>query len=283
MNLIDRIYGYDGIALTNDEGIIVYVNRDKAIEFVGTPLQDLDLQTYQQGKKGVYFSQIIEDVGGDGLPDLFVSAPITDDENNLIGIVVLDVPIQRQLSEAMKLTYVGETGETLVVTEINDQLVFLHPVRFEGNAVLQVMEIDGDASGPAKKALLGVEGSGLKIDYRNESVLSAWRYSPSLDWGLVSKIDVSEAFAPIRQLQQDIIILSLVFTVGIVIFGITASRSFSGPILKLKDLAKKISEGDLETRVSVHSSDEIGQLSEMMNDTVLKLKQEKNEKNNFNQ
>jgi len=281
MNLIDSVYGYDGIALTNAEGIIVYVTRDKAKEFIGTPLQDLDPQTYHKGKTNVYFSQIIEDIGGDGLPDLFVSAPITDDENNLIGVLVLDVPIQRLLSEAMELTYVGETGETLVVTQINEQMVFLHPVRFEEHTTLQTMKMEEGASGPAKKALNGIEGAGIKIDYRNEEVLAAWRYSPSLDWGLVSKIDVSEAFAPIYQLQRDIIILSLVFTAGIGIFGITAARSFSQPLLKLKDLALEISKGNLDAKVKVQSTDEIGQLSKMMNDTGTKLKAIEKEKEEF--
>jgi len=281
LKLIDNVYGYDGIGLTNEEGIIVYVTRDKAKGFIGTPLQDLDPQTYHQGKKGVYFSQIIEDIGGDGLPDLFVSAPITDDENNLVGVLVLDVPIQRQLSKAMELTYVGETGETLLVTQINDQIVFLHPVRFEEHATLQIMEMEEGASGPAKKALLGIEGAGFKIDYRNEEVLAVWRYSPALDWGLVSKLDVQEAFAPIYQLQQDIIILAIVFSAGIGIFGITASRTFTVPLLKLKGLAVEISKGNLDAKVKVQSTDEIGQLSEMMNETGAKLKAADKEKQEF--
>ena len=205
-----------------------------------------------------------------------------DKNNNLVGVLILDIPIQRLLTKAMELTYVGETGETIIVSELDGQMVHLHPVRFDENAsTLVAMHMEEGASGPAMKSLLGVEGAGIKIDYRNEDVLATWRYSPSLDWGLISKIDVSEAFAPIHQLQQDIIILSLVFSAGIGIFGITASRSFSGPILKLKNMAIKIGEGKLDIKVPVQSSDEIGQLSEMMNDTVLKLKKEKRDKDNI--
>ena len=50
--------------------------------------------------------------------------------------------------------------------------------------------------------------------------------------------------------------------------------------MKLKLLAGKISKGELDTHVLVQSSDEIGQLSEIMNDTVSKLKQEKKDKDN---
>lgn len=283
---IEKAYGYDTIGLTNSEGKFLYVTQEKAKEIIGTyTMQYFDLQTYEQGKKDVYVSRIIDDLGHDGLPELFVSAPILDDENNLVGILVLDVPIQRLLSEAMELTYFGETGESFVVANIDNKMRVLHPLRFDENAATvstdEMMQMtDGYNMGPARKSLFGVDGVGFKTDYRNEDVLSAWRYSPSLDWGLVSKIDTSEAFAPINQLQQDIIILAIVFSTGIGVFGITASRSFSGPILKLKNLASKISQGELDTHVPVQSSDEIGQLSKMMNDTVKQLKQEKEEKDN---
>jgi len=282
LKAIEAAYGYDAIALTNSEGIFVYVTQDKAKQIIGTPLQDLDSQTYEQGKKRVYISHVLEDLGADGLPELFVSAPILDDENNLVGVLVLDVPIQRLLTKAMELTYFGETGESLLVSRIDDELVHLHPVRFDEHVeTLAAMHMEEGASGPAQKALLGIEGGGIKIDYRNEEVLAVWRYSPALDWGLVSKIDVAEAFAPIYQLQQDIIILALVFSAGIGIFGITASRSFSGPILKLKDLAVELSKGNLDAKVKVQSTDEIGQLSEMMNETGKKLKDVEKEKEEF--
>jgi hypothetical protein len=138
---------------------------------------------------------VLPDIGGDGLPDLFVSAPIKDENNNLVGVLILDVPIQRLLTETMELTYVGKTGETLVVSEINNQLIHLHPVRFDdGISTGDAMHIDDDAAGLALKSLFGIDGTGIKIDYRNEEVLASWRYLPSLDWGLVTKIDVSEAF-----------------------------------------------------------------------------------------
>jgi len=281
LKIIESSYGYDSLALTNANGVFVYMSKDSAKFLIGTALQDLDYQTYEQGKKNVYISRILPDAGADGLPELFVSAPITDEKNTLMGLLVLDVPIQRLLFESMKLTYFGETGESLLVSYINDQMVHLHPVRFDENiTTLDVMHMEEGTSDPARKALLGVSGAGITTDYKNTEVFAAWRYSPSLDWGLVSKIDASEAYASSQQLQQDLIILSLVFASGIGIFGITASRSFSEPILKLKNLAAKISQGELDIHVPVQSSDEIGELSEIMNNTVVTLKKEKEDKDN---
>ena len=136
-------------------------------------------------------------------------------------------------------------------------------------------------AGPIRKATSGLDGTGFEIDYRGHEIIAAWRHIPSLDWGLVSKIDTAEAFAPIDQLQQDITVLAIVFIAGIGFFGVSASRTISNPILKLKDLAVRISKGELGAKVLVQSTDEIGQLSEMMNETSQKLKEAQKEKQEF--
>ena len=69
--------------------------------------------------------------------------------------------------------------------------------------------------------------------------------------------------------------------IGIGFFGVATSRTISAPLIKLKDLAVKISEGDLDSRVLVQSTDEIGQLSEMMNETAEKLKEVAKQKDEF--
>ena len=68
---IEQAYGYDSILLTDENGTFVYVTHEKADFLVGTPLQNLDASVYDQGKKRVYISHIIDDIGGDGLPELF--------------------------------------------------------------------------------------------------------------------------------------------------------------------------------------------------------------------
>lgn len=282
ISLIEAAYGYDTISLTNSEGRIVFVSEDPLGTIIGVPLQDLDLLSYEQGKNDIYISHVLDDVGYDGLPDLFVTAPIKEDDN-LIGVLVLDVPIQRLLSEFARATYFGETGESLIVSDVDGEMTILHPLRFHDDAASLDMEMlmQQGQVGPAKKSLLGLDGVGFKKDYRNEEVLAAWRYSPALDWGLVSKIDTSEAFAPIKQLEQDMTILALVFITGIFAFGISAARSISKPITKLRDLAHDISEGKLDSQLAITSSDEIGKLTEMLNETAVKLKQVNIQKDEF--
>ena len=281
VKIIEAAYGYHGIGLINLDGTIIYVSLESAREFIGTSFHNIDSNIINQGKSGVYVSDVVTDVDNDGLPDLFISAPVLDDEENLIGILVFDIPVKRFLDSIVQKSYVGETGETIVVKKIGEKVLTLSSLRFTPSTELTMDEMMQGVQGPAYKAASGFDGTGYDVDYRNHKIIAAWRYIPSLDWGVVTKIDTAEAFAPIDQLQYDITVLAIVFIIGIGFFGVSASRTISNPILKLKDLAVRISKGELGAKVLVQSTDEIGQLSEMMNETSQKLKEVQKEKEEF--
>jgi light-regulated signal transduction histidine kinase (bacteriophytochrome) len=107
----------------------------------------------------------------------------------------------------------------------------------------------------------GKSGSGRSVDYTDVDILAAWRYIPSLRWGLVAKIDTAEAFAPIVHLRN----LSVVLGIGMMVLGVVAAlsvaKSLSGPITALQRGAERIGGGDLSYRVATDARDEIGQLS----------------------
>jgi len=113
----------------------------------------------------------------------------------------------------------------------------------------------------AQKSAAGENGSGIAFDYRGTEVLAAWRYIPFLRWGLVTKIDAVEAFAPVRQLEI------IVISVGalIVLIGVFVALAISGtvtrPILSLQKGAEAIAAGDLGHRVGTEANDEVGRLA----------------------
>jgi len=282
LRIILDSYGYDNIMLVNLEGTVVFDSKHESESlFLGKSFLDIDHVTFLEGKKGVYLSDTIPDLGTDGLPVLFTSHPILDEDKNLLGVLIFDIPVKRFLDSIMQKSYIGETGETLVVNGVGDKVEILSSLRFAPSTELTMDEMMQGVQGPAYKATSGLDGTGYDVDYRNHEIIAAWRYIPSLEWGLVSKIDTAEAFAPIYQLQQDITVLAIVFIIGIGFFGVSASRTISNPILKLKDLAVRISKGELGAKVLVQSTDEIGQLSEMMNETSQKLKDIQKEKQEF--
>ena len=50
-----------------------------------------------------------------------------------------------------------------------------------------------------------------------------------VNWGLVSKIDVSEAFAPIYRLERNLAIVGGVALLAVIVSGAWLSRSLLGP------------------------------------------------------
>jgi len=89
---------------------------------------------------------------------------------------------------------------------------------------------------------------------------------------VLSLTDISKHVAAAQKtnnvlLRIAIIFFFLTFTVGILI-----SRSITKPIMKLIDVSKAIGSGDLEQKVSVSSTDELGQLSITFNEMIEKRK-----------
>ncbi len=83
------------------------------------------------------------------------------------------------------------------------------------------------------------------LDYRGEPVLAATRYIDSVDWGIVLKIDQKEAFASLNNLRYLIMLAVTIISVLIVVSSIVVGKSVSKPIIKLRNEAKEISNGNL--------------------------------------
>ena len=85
-----------------------------------------------------------------------------------------------------------------MVRKVGDYALFLNPLRYDPDAALKRKVMFGDkASIPAQEAASGKTGSGITRDYRNNEVLAAWRYIPTLGWGIVAKIDLQEVLIPV--------------------------------------------------------------------------------------
>ena len=90
----------------------------------------------------------------------------------------------------------GETGEFVLSTKENDQIVFLLSHRhYDLNKPKPVPWNSGLAE-PMRLALSGKSGTFIGIDYRGKKVLAAYEPVSELNLGIVAKIDLSETRAP---------------------------------------------------------------------------------------
>ncbi len=181
------------------------------------------------------------------------------------------------------ITGLGATGEILLVRKEDHHVIFLNTLRHDANAPLKKTIVMGSkAAMPAQEAASKKSGSGMAMDYRGKKVLAAWRYIPSLEWGLVAKMDFTQVMAPVFDLRLLIVIICLLIFViaGIVAFSL--ADSIAKPIHVLHKGTEIIGNGNLDYKVGIDTKDEIGQLSrafDQMTDNLKKTTASRDELN----
>jgi len=150
--------------------------------------------------------------------EISILAPIfTEQGNRPLGVLVLSIDPQIYLYPYIQSWPINsESAETLIVRRDGDRVLFLNELRFVHNAALTLSLPLTDTDTPAVKAALGQTGIMEGIDYRGEPVLADVRAVPDSPWFLIAKMDIAEAYAPLRErLWQTLLIIGMaIFAAG---------------------------------------------------------------------
>lgn len=175
----------------------------------------------EEGKTKLYFSEMYYACSTkDRQKCLFkVSAPILDYDNRLIGVVVIEFSANSFFKQIQDYSGLGENGEILLVKQVGDKVMFLSPLRHDKNAGMKrSVPLNGTIAIPAILSATGHNGRGQSIDYRGAKVLAAWRYVPIVGWGMVAKIDESEAFKVLYIIRNSILsTVLIIFLIGLLL------------------------------------------------------------------
>ena len=268
------VYDFINILLVNPEGRIVYVlNPSAAPELLGHSLPDLWEGAVNDRGNEIQFSGIFTGKFAANTFSMFAMAPIHSFANQYVGAAVFEIDMAPIYKLIQDTTGLGVTGETLIAKKMGDGALFLNPLRHDPNAALQRKAVFGEKRAiTIQQALTGKDGIGVSVDYRGKKVLAAWRYLPSLHWGMVAKIDASEAFEPVAALRGFVIILLVVVLIIELFLSVMVSKSISGPIRSLMVGTEAIGAGDLDYKVDTGANDEIGQLGRAFDQMTQKLK-----------
>ena len=181
-------------------------------------------------------------------------------ENKLLGVIVVESDVENIISLVEDYTGLGKTGEMLLAkrAENNDALLLM-PLRFDKEAALTRTISHKELQDPIIQALSGkVQFLTDALDYRGETVLAVTQYISKTHWGVVVKIDKTEAFAPVFQLYNLLTLIIVISSLIVILVSYFSARSITRPIIDLRNVVSKISEGDLSQRVEMISKDEIG-------------------------
>jgi PAS domain S-box-containing protein len=263
--ITDIIPSFKEVQVVNLSGIIIASTNPKSAG------ADISNQMYfQKGK----ITDVTTDFSKDqnGVVTLNLSSPITLNGKTL-GVLVIKSDGSNITSVVTDYTGLGNTGETLlVVKNPNGDALFLTPTRFDPNAALTRIVPKGKTNIPSTHAINGEEIEMLNaVDYNNTPVIAVTRYVPETGWGIVAKINQAEAYAPIINLRNLFIFMTVVSAIIVVAVAYATGKTFTDPIKMISTVAEKIGSGDLSKRVTVNSADEIGTLGRVFNETVSKL------------
>ncbi|MFA5042876.1 MAG: ATP-binding protein [Kiritimatiellia bacterium] len=254
--------GVFDVMLVDGGGKVVYAfSRKHYLSEFHRALPDPGRKAPLKGRGGFALSDIYLNKI-DNKPALLVTVPARDMSNVVIGAVAMEVDMAPIFKNIQDVTGLGDTGETLIGKKDGDRVVYLNPLRHDPQAALKRFVPMGGVVGSAiQAAATGHTGVGRTIDYRGAQVVAAWRYIPSLDWGLVAKIDAQEAFADVLNLRNLIFMILGIIAVLSVIMAVSIARSISEPIRKVAAGAVIIGNGNLDYKIGTNLKDEIGQLA----------------------
>jgi len=202
---------------------------------------------------------------------VFIAVPVFKG-TDLIGVVVIQMSNKGIYEFVQEYSGLGNTGETIVVSKMGEDAVFITPLRFDSqSAFKRRLRIGLNSGREIQKALQGKNGSGISTDYRGQQVLAVWRYLPTFRLGMVVKMDTKEVFASAEKLRDNLLKISFTLLIVVVIAAFFIARSVSSPITELTHVSKIISEGELSARAEINTEDEIGELAASFNQMTDKL------------
>lgn len=198
-------YGYTNMFLVDKDGDVVFSalkNDYHGTNLLSGEYRNFSIATvFRRGREEITFEDLTWNESKKEFTS-YVAAPIKDN-NELLGVLILEIPFLHMDAILTQREGLGETGEMYIV---GDDGFMRSNSRFSKEPTVLQKEIDTEAT---RNAFNGITDVKIIKDYRGVEVLSA--YTPLnlkfLNWILLVEIDVDEAFNPINSLKIKLIIM----------------------------------------------------------------------------
>jgi class 3 adenylate cyclase len=224
----------------------------------------------------------------------FVAAPIFA-EGKAIAVLALQIS-NEEIRQVMtgdghwERDGLGKTGETILVGD--DRLMRSHSrfliedpeayaedmraFRMDEAAITRMLEFGSSIliqpvkTYAADEALHGRTGTGVIEDYRGRDILASWAplNIPDFRWAIIGKMDLDEAFAPMRKLARGMLIQTALIMLAITLIVMVLASSFVRPVNELISRVRQAGLGDEDVQIDTTAKDEIGDLARSFKDMV---------------
>ncbi|MGN7764746.1 methyl-accepting chemotaxis protein [Paenibacillus sp. 22594] len=194
--------------------------------------------------------------------------PIVDKQKQFTGGIAFSVTPDI-LKEMSKSIHVAESGYGYVVSGKGDYYAYSDMSRIGKNIA------DYAKNPEMKKAVTAIlsreSGSETYTGEDGKTVITYFKTIPGTDWKLMINVPKSEIFAQVNSAQRLATILIICIILLVIVISLYLTRMAVKPLVAISGVMKRVAGGHLSERVAVRSGDEIGQMSESINDTVTSL------------
>ncbi|MBA3721904.1 MAG: HAMP domain-containing protein [Parachlamydiaceae bacterium] len=205
-------------------------------------------------------------------PSAFIATPILS-QDVLSGIMITQIDNTPLFQLITNHTGLGETGETILIAKLDDDIILQSPLRNESSEqIIHTLPSNSSFGVFIQQILDGKRLAKTVIDSRNQKTLMVGRsLIPSLNLAIITKIDMKELLAPINQLLIASWVMSLISAACVIYAAVHFSNMIIRPILIMTKKTRLMASGDLSQRIEFHDYEEVTKLSQSFNDMAMQL------------
>ncbi|MBI5410538.1 MAG: PAS domain S-box protein [Nitrospirae bacterium] len=185
-------------------------------------------------------------------PAAFVAAPILR-KGEVVAVLALRLAKEEIYALARDYVGLGQTGEVVLGSLKEDQVVFVTPTRHDPDAAFRRrLAREDPVARPLAEAARGAagqgqgQGQGIVADYRGVPVLAVWRSVPSFGWGLVVKMDEAEVLAPLVRLRGALLAGLGLLSVAAGVVGWRSGRKMDDAMARVLEAKAKAEEAEAQ-------------------------------------
>jgi len=262
-----EVFGYQDIHfICGSHGHIIYTveqGKDLGTNLNTGPYKDSGLARVWakvvKEKKAVM--EDFTEYAATGKVGTFIGAPVFDEKKEVAAVITVQVSAEQIRGIMKEKESMRKTGETYIVGE--DSLIRTHSGSDKTLTDLK-KKID---TVTVRKGLKGQTGVEITKNYQGVNVLSSYalmeikELGANFNWVIISEIEESEAYAPVRHLGLQIFWVGIILMVFECTVGYFTVRSIAMPLRHLCDKVTLMADGDLTITIQPGTRlDEIGTL-----------------------
>ena len=162
-------FNFGSVMLTDQNGILIYAaEKTHDTKFVGKHLTSISVDSYEEGQKDTYISELFQGKINPERVIIHVSTPIMND-SKFFGILVFDMHMNDIFPTLFDPSVIGSTGEIILLKKIDGEIFVINALPFDQTAGMnRKISPDAEFFRIAQNSLLNNSGKGDVVDFFGE-------------------------------------------------------------------------------------------------------------------